>query len=253
MEVKIIHTSEQAKGEFDGGKIIEQKPIGFSGEGSVISRLGPLFYWAWGQAKGAGGIGEHPHQGFEVLTYILSGKGFHKDSLGNQSEVDAGGVQLMQTGSGMWHAEGSDGPAEMFQIWLEPYLNDAIKRTPNYSKYKNEEFPVIQGEGVTIKTILGTDSPINLITDAFMYDIEISNSSSYQLTLTPNRTIAGLAIRGDGGKIVQQELSFDKKDFIIIQSEKTETITIKPKGDSLRIVFIEIPTQVEYPLYPKDR
>ncbi|WP_325176772.1 hypothetical protein [Paenibacillus alkalitolerans] len=56
MEIKIIKPQDQAKGEFDGGKITEQKPIGFSGEGSLINRLGPLFYWAWHNPKAKVGL-----------------------------------------------------------------------------------------------------------------------------------------------------------------------------------------------------
>lgn len=50
MEINIIKPQDQAFGQFDGGKITEQKPIGFSGEG--LNRLGTLFYWAWANSAG---------------------------------------------------------------------------------------------------------------------------------------------------------------------------------------------------------
>lgn len=253
MEIKIIKPQNQARGEFDGGKITEQKPIGFSGEGSLINRLGPLFYWAWAKSEGEGGIGFHPHQGFEILTYIIKGRGRHQDTLGTISDVGAGGAQVMQTGSGVQHAESILEPYEGFQIWFEPYLNEAIKRRPTYSKYVHEDFSVTSENGVTIKTILGEHSPINIVTDAKMYDVEIANGETYKYALSPNRTLAGLAIRGDGGTIDELETSFGNKDFVIIQSEKAETITVKPKNEELRIVLIEIPTKVDYPLYRKPR
>lgn len=253
MEIKIIKPQNQAKGEFDGGKITEQKPIGFSGEGSLINRLGPLFYWAWAKSEGEGGIGFHPHQGFEILTYIIKGRGRHQDTLGTISDVGAGGAQVMQTGSGVQHAESILEPFEGFQIWFEPYLNEAIKRRPTYSKYVHEDFPITSENGVTIKTILGEHSPINILTDAKMYDVEIAKGATYKYALSPNRTLAGLAIRGDGGAIDELETSFENKDFVIIQSEKAETITVQPKNGKLRMVLIEIPTEVDYPLYRKPR
>ncbi|XEC96058.1 pirin family protein [Paenibacillus tarimensis] len=251
--IQIIKPNDQAKGEFDGGKITEQKPIGFSGEGSKINRLGPLFYWAWGKSSGKGEIGAHPHKGFEIFTYILSGEVFHKDSLGTESVVGTGGVQLMQTGSGMWHAEGVNGSGEGLQIWLEPNLDDAFKRPPHYFKYTHEDFPVDHDNGVTIKTILGTSSPMRLVTDAAMYDVNIAAGATYQHPFSSNRTLAGLAIRGNGGVIGRREAAFENKDFVIIQSEESETITIKPKDQDLRIVLIEVPTEVDYPLYRKPR
>ena len=175
MEIKIIKPQDQAFGQFDGGKIIEQKPIGFSGEGSLINRLGPLFYWAWAKSEGEGGIGFHPHQGFEILTYVIKGRVRHQDTLGTISDVGAGGAQVMQTGSGVHHAESFLEPSEGFQIWFEPHLSKAIKRTPTYSKYVHEDFPITSENGVMVKTILGEHSPINLVTDAKMYDVEIGN------------------------------------------------------------------------------
>ena len=115
-------------------------------------------------------------------------------------------------------------PSEGFQIWFEPHLSEAIKRTPTYSKYVHEDFPITSENGVMIKTILGEHSPINLVTDAKMYDVELGNGATYNYALSPNRTLAGLAIRGNGGVIDELEVSFDNKDFIIIQSEKVESI-----------------------------
>lgn len=62
MKSQTIKPEQQANGYFDGGKITEQKPIGFSGEGSTINRLGPLFYWAWGKTTEPAEIGLHPHK-----------------------------------------------------------------------------------------------------------------------------------------------------------------------------------------------
>ncbi|MGM0835433.1 MAG: pirin family protein [Bacillota bacterium] len=253
MEINIIKPKDQAFELFDGGKITAQKPIGFSGEGSVINRLGPLFYWGWGKSEGEGGIGFHPHQGFEILSYFLRGRGRHQDTLGTISEVSVGGVQVMQAGSGVQHAETLLEPSEAFQIWFEPYLNEAIKRTPTYSKYAHEDFPLASENGLVVKTILGENSPINLVTDAKMYDIEIGNGATYKVAISPNRTLAGLSIRGNGGVIDGLEVSFENKDFFIIQSEKVESFTIKPNGEDLRVVLIEIPTEVDYPLYRKPR
>lgn len=84
MGIQIIKPKDQASGQFDGGNIKEQKPIGFSGEGSIITRLGPLFYWAWAHSQGPAEIGFHPHQGFEIITYVINGKGYHRDTLGRK-------------------------------------------------------------------------------------------------------------------------------------------------------------------------
>ncbi|SDN67757.1 hypothetical protein SAMN04487897_10450 [Paenibacillus sp. yr247] len=253
MNANIIPPKDQATGEFDGGKIKEQKPIGFSGEGASIVRLGPLFYWAWAQAESKSGLGLHPHQGFEIMSYGLSGQSTHKDTLGTVSHLSAGDVQLMQTGSGISHAEGVEAGFEGFQIWFEPYLNDAVKKTPTYDLFKSEQFPVDIQDGIKIKTILGTNSPVHLVTDAQMVDVEIAKGATFTYKLLQHRTLAGLAIRGDGSfsSIGKDVSTFFHKDFLIFQSENEEEISFQANGETLRIVFIEVPSFVEYPLYPK--
>lgn len=256
MKIRVVSPDEQGKGEFDGGKIKEQKPIGFSGEGSIFNRLGPLFYWAWAHIEEAGEIGEHPHKGFEILTYVLGGKSSHRDSLGTQSVVSEGGVQVMQTGSGMWHAEGSDGPAELFQIWLEPHLSKAVKREPIYAKYTHEQFPRTSENGVSVKTILGGQSPIEFVADAAMVEVELEAGASHTYSYSLGRSrIAGiLAIRGDGMLAGEQEISFANKDFIVVQSEDGGEIRISNQGQALlRFSMIDVPAEVDYPLYNKPR
>jgi len=253
MQMKIIHPRDQANGQFDDGKIREQKPIGFPGEGSLISRLGPLFYWAWGHSEGPAEIGFHPHRGFEIITYVIKGNTYHRDTLGTESVVEAEGAQLMQTGSGVHHAEALKEPSESFQIWFEPHLSQAVKRTPTYSQYHAEEFPAGVKDGVTIKTILGNDSPMKIVTDARMWDIRIPKGAVYSHRLAQNRTLAGLAIRGDGCLTTETDLPlhFMHKDFIVIQTGQSGEISLHASDRELRIFMIEVPTEVDYPLYHK--
>jgi redox-sensitive bicupin YhaK (pirin superfamily) len=257
MQTLIYGPTLQAVGAFDGGKITEQKPIGFSGEGSVVKRLGPLFYWAWAHSKEEGAIGLHPHQAFEIMTYVISGRAEHGDTLGTRSTVGAGGVQLMQTGSGVSHEERMVGPdMEAFQIWFEPHMEEAFLRKPTYYQYEHEDFPITQGEGYVKKTVIGEDSPIHIVADALMWDIEIAPGASYTHPVSDNRTLSALAIRGDGiwtnGSDSEHRTAFKHKDFIVVRSDKNVSTVIEAASDSpLRVVLIEVPTTVDYPLYPK--
>ncbi|NDI33954.1 pirin family protein [Chengkuizengella sediminis] len=251
MDIRIFKPADQGKGEFDGGKIKLQKPIGFPGEGSVINRLGPLFYFSWGKTEGEGGIGLHPHQGFEILSYVLKGNSYHRDTLNTESVVSAGGAQLMKAGSGLSHAESHREPTEMLQIWFEPYLKEAIHREPTYTNYIHDEFVTTDKDGVKIKTIIGENSPIDIITDAQMYDVTISSGSSYQHTLASNRTLAGLIIKGDGSITSKNAIEFKHKDFVNVHSSEEGEVTFHSDNGEVRIIFIEVPIKVDYPLYSK--
>lgn len=254
MGITVVKPQNQAVGAFDGGKITEQKPIGFPGEGSQIERLGPLFYWAWAKSTEPAEIGLHPHQGFEIISYVIEGRVYHRDTLGIESIVNTGGAQLMQTGSGVYHAEVFKEPSQMFQIWFEPHLSQAIQRKPTYALYEPHDFPMTDKKGVKVKTVLGKTSPMQIVADAAMWDVFIPSELEYTHHLSSNRALAGLAISGDGIISFDKESSaFEHKDFVIAQSGKDEEgeVTIKSLDKDLRIFLIEVPIQVDYPLYRK--
>lgn len=240
--------NQQGAGQFDGGKITEQKPIGFPGEGSEVKRIGPLFYWAWAKSENEGYIPLHPHQGFEIITYVISGKAEHGDTLGTKSTVGPGGLQVMQTGSGVSHEEGFVGPnMQGFQIWFEPHLTEALKRRPTYQQFNDADFQVDTNEGIRIKELLGDESPVNFVTDAAMWDIEVKSDFTYEHSLAKGRSLSILVLSGEG-KINRTE--FKMKEFLVMEADEQSKIAIKVRKDT-RVIAIEVPTSVDYPLYRK--
>ena len=87
-----------------------------------------------------GGFPSHPHRGFETVTYMLEGKMRHKDSIGNEGVINAGGVQWMTAGKGVIHSEmpeQSNGLLHGFQLWVNlPKSHKMVE--PTY-----QEFPAI--------------------------------------------------------------------------------------------------------------
>ncbi|MDO3675986.1 pirin family protein [Paenibacillus ehimensis] len=257
MQIMIYPPTMQGTGAFDGGRITEQKPIGFPGERSVVKRVGPLFYWAWAFAAEEGYIGSHPHQAFEIMTYVLAGKAEHGDSLGTRSVVGPGGAQVMQTGSGVSHEERFIGPdMEGFQIWFEPELNEALKRTPTYRQFDHEEFPEEAGEGYVRKTVIGDGSPVELVADAKVWDLTLEPGAVYPHVISAGHTLTALAVRGHGAWADASAggavTPFRHKDFMLLGAAADTNVSLQAADDeTLRIMLIEVPTTVDYPLYPK--
>lgn len=79
------------------------------------------------------GFGMHAHDNMEILTYVLSGKLTHKDSMGNIGHISAGNWQLMSAGTGVTHSEMNEGddPVHLLQIWLFPNIHNPA---PNYQE-----------------------------------------------------------------------------------------------------------------------
>ncbi|MED4782600.1 pirin family protein [Brevibacillus choshinensis] len=257
MDIRIYTRDEQAKGHFGDGEIVENKPIGFPREGSVVTRVGPLFYWAWAKSMKTFEIPLHPHSGFEILSYVLDGTVGHRDTLGNVQRVTTGGVQIMQTGSGAHHAEELSQDSELFQIWFEPHLATAVKRPPTYNQYDHEEFPAEVVDGVKVKRIIGPDTLIQLVTDSLMNDITIPAGHSYSVSLPAGYAHAVVVVEGNGlvgsnPDHLTEAQSMKTGDFVVASAEvEGNTIYQATEAAPLRIVLIQVPTDVDYPLYRK--
>lgn len=253
MRIRLYTPAMQGKGKFDGGNIMEQKPIGFPGEGSVINRVGPLYYWAWAQTPKEGYIPPHPHYGFEIMTYVLQGTAEHGDSLGTRSMVCEGGVQVIKAGSGVSHEERFFGPdMEAFQIWFEPDLKLEAKKQPAYEQYAHDEFPVKEQNGIRAKQILGEGSPIKLTADARMWDVELEPGRAYGHVLNKGATLAALAVRGAGSwKEEGHEEAFHERDFMLLTSDREAEISLHAGKEPVRMILIEVPERVQYALLPK--
>ena len=104
------------------------------------------------------GFPNHPHRGFETVTYMIAGRMRHKDSSGNEGLLQNGGVQWMTAGRGLTHSEmpeQEEGIMEGFQLWLNlPAKNKLCK--PWYRDIQCESIPeVTTDEGVLVRVIAG--------------------------------------------------------------------------------------------------
>ena len=105
-----------------------------------------------------GGFPDHPHRGFETVTYMIAGQMRHRDSFGHEGLLRNGGVQWMTAGSGIVHSElpeQADGRMEGFQLWLNLRAKDKM-RTPWYRDIQSAEIPEFATNGgATARVIAG--------------------------------------------------------------------------------------------------
>ena len=187
--IRIISKENQAKGNFNNGEILENKPIGFPQDGGTVKPYSNLFYWAhaWTPGKKSK-IGLHPHKGFEICSFILKGNINHYDNkIDDWITLDEGDVQIIRSGSGISHAEEIDENSEIFQIWFIPDLSVSLYENASYNDYKKDEFPVESNQNFTKKIIKGNKSPLSMNSEKIeinQYEIntvkiEISTSSNF--------------------------------------------------------------------------
>lgn len=103
------------------------------------------------------GFPEHPHRGFETITYMLAGRIRHRDSAGHEGMVRDGGVQWMTAGRGVIHSETPEqtsGRMEGFQLWLNLPARDKM-REPWYRDIEGDQVPELKLPGALARVIAG--------------------------------------------------------------------------------------------------
>ena len=105
-----------------------------------------------------GGFPDHPHRGFETVTYMIAGRMRHRDSAGNEGLLQTGGVQWMNAGRGIIHSElpeQDSGLMEGFQLWLNLPARDKMGE-PWYRDIQGDSIPQFTtDQGVTVRVIAG--------------------------------------------------------------------------------------------------
>ncbi len=129
-------------------------------------RLDPfLMLDAFGSEKAGdyiGGFPDHPHRGFETITYMLEGRMRHRDSAGNEGLLGNGDVQWMTAGRGVIHSEmpeQEEGLMEGFQLWLNLPAKDKMC-APWYRDIPSAALPEYEKGGVKVRVIAGNSNGV---------------------------------------------------------------------------------------------
>jgi hypothetical protein len=106
------------------------------------------------------GFPEHPHRGFETVTYMLAGHMEHRDHMGNRGDLAAGSVQWMTAGRGIIHSEMPRQEAGLmwgFQLWVNLPAKDKMT-APRYQDIPPEDVPELQLDGGagTVRVVAGS-------------------------------------------------------------------------------------------------
>jgi redox-sensitive bicupin YhaK (pirin superfamily) len=159
-----------------------------------------------------GGFPNHPHRGFETVTYMLAGRMRHKDSIGNEGVIEAHGVQWMTAGKGIVHSEMPEQDSGLlagFQLWVNLPSKDKMCE-PKYQEFIAQDVIVEKREdGSQVRVVagitdLGSIGPVQRhdITPTFM-DITLAPGSEFNQQIKSGDTAFIYVIEGHvlvGGK-----------------------------------------------------
>jgi redox-sensitive bicupin YhaK (pirin superfamily) len=189
------------------------------------------------------GFPEHPHRGFETVSYMITGRMRHRDSAGHEGLITNGGVQWMTAGRGVVHSEmpeQNEGLMEGFQLWLNLPARDKMS-APWYRDIPSEEIPrLTTPEGASVQVIAGASHGVQGAvqregTQPLYLDIALPEGATFDQALPPGHNAFLYVFRGDvvveGKSVPQQRMA------ILANPENADGVRIKAAVDS-RLLLI---------------
>ena len=181
----------------------------------------------------------HPHIGLATISYLFQGRMHHRDSLGTDSWIEPGAVNLMVAGRGITHSERTDDatqslPMPMFgiQTWIA-LPEDQEERVPAFHHTAADDLPVLEAEGKSLRLILGSaygeTAPVPVPSEMFYADAQLLPGSV--LPLPDTHEDRGIYVTegsvGSGGR------SFAAGQMMVFRPGDRLSVTAGPSGARL--------------------
>ena len=196
-----------------------------------------------------GGFPDHPHRGFETVTYMIAGRMRHKDSAGNEGLLQNGGVQWMTAGHGVVHSEmpeQEEGVMEGFQLWLNLASHQKLC-SPGYVDIPSEKIPELkQDHGITVRVIAGESHGVHgavvrpaaqFPTNPLYLDVHFAQSATFRQALNPSHNAFVFVYRGSVKVISQhQETSVSLHRMAILQNEGNGVEILGTPGSKVLLI-----------------
>lgn len=184
----------------------------------------------------------HPHRGIETVTYLISGKIEHEDSIGSKGVINNGDCQWMTAGSGILHQEMPKPSPKMLgaQIWINLPKKDKMTE-PQYRDIRKEIIPVYEDESIKTHIIAGKykdlKGPLEVIeTDPTFLDVELEENSEFILKTDPSYKAFSFLVEGQGNFNVEKEEIVSAPMGVLYDEGNTIRINTKDKKARLFIL-----------------
>jgi redox-sensitive bicupin YhaK (pirin superfamily) len=189
------------------------------------------------------GFPDHPHRGFETVTYMLAGRMRHGDNQGNTGMLGPGSVQWMTAGRGIVHSEfpeQQEGLMWGFQLWVN--LPRAQKMTaPRYQDIQADRIPEVDlGAGararVLVGAIDGVHGPVtDVATDPIYFDLRLAPNASYTATLPEGHNVFVYVYVGEAG-VGAAATSIQRGELALLTRGASLPLTAGGEGARLLVV-----------------
>jgi len=189
------------------------------------------------------GFPDHPHRGFETVTYMIAGRMLHRDSAGHEGLLQNGGVQWMTAGKGVIHSEipqQQEGVMEGFQLWLNLHSSEKMM-APWYRDFQNADLPkLVTPQGVAVTVIAGESHGVQgavtrQITQPLYLDLHLPGGARFEQPLSAGHNAFVYVYRGEvtvAGKLVPAQ-----RMAVLANDARSDGVVIEAGADA-RVLLI---------------
>jgi len=190
------------------------------------------------------GFPDHPHRGFETVTYMIAGRMRHRDSAGHEGLLENGSVQWMTAGRGVIHSEmpeQEEGVMEGFQLWLNLPAHDKLCE-PWYRDFAAADLPrFTTADGVEVRVIAGASHGVagavtREATAPLYLDVHLPAGARFTQTLPPTHNAFLYVYRGEvavGGTAVAE-----RRMAILANAPQADGVVIDAGAAPARLLLI---------------
>ncbi len=188
------------------------------------------------------GFPDHPHRGFETVTYMLDGRMRHRDNAGNEGLLESGSVQWMTAGRGIVHSEMPEqdhGLMRGFQLWVNLPAADKMT-TPRYQDIAPEKIPMAEpATGVHVRVIagdaFGVRGPVSgVVTEPVYLDVSLQADAKVSIPLPENHNAFAYVFEGEGARLGDEQLA--RGELAVLSHG--ESIELAAKDKPVRVLVV---------------
>ncbi|KAJ7979088.1 Pirin [Quillaja saponaria] len=187
------------KSQSEGDGAVVRRGIGRS----ELKSLDPFLMLDYFSVTPPAGFPDHPHRGFETVTYMLQGGITHQDFGGHKGTIRTGDVQWMTAGRGIIHSEmpAGEGTHKGLQLWINLSSKDKMVE-PNYQELLSKDIPKAEKDGVEVRVIageaFGAHSPVYTRTPTMFLDFTLTPGAQLHQTIPESWNSFVYIIDGEG-------------------------------------------------------
>lgn len=244
MPHRVLEYSKQTRTLIANGIIEENKPIGLVHDNKSIKPYSNIFLLSRIWTDVGGEITEHPHKGFEIITYVIRGGIEHYNPIKKQwIKVNSGDFELLKAGGGINQAVKVQRNSEVLQIWLDPDIRKSLAKEYSWKVVNSNDCKQFEYPGKTIKTLIDEDSSVQLDSE----DVKISDykltPGTINLKLNEEKFYTMYLIKGE---LELDNTFINENSLIIVKDEPRFEFFVSLHT---RMLVIESPIKPSYKTY----